>query len=228
MPTIIVLTSGGIDSAVLAAMAAQNNQLALLHIDYRHQAASKERAAFDQMVKHFQPKYSLVTELNLFKQIGGCSLVDPKFNIENITEFGSQLPKTYLQFGFPAFWSIAAAWAQTINAQTIYFGGSEDYGLKLPAYGRIEPSLDREVVQLFNYLLQKVAPPGQKITLELPLFNMKRMEVLLLAKQLKAPLDLTWSCYRPGPNPCMQCYKCAARQQAFRAAALQDPLDRKS
>jgi 7-cyano-7-deazaguanine synthase len=228
MATVIVLTSGGIDSAVLAAMAAQNNQLALLYIDYRQQAGAKERAAFDQMVKHFQPKHSLVVDLNLYKQIGGCALVDPKFNIENPNEFSNQMPRTYLQFGFPLFWSVASAWAQTINAQTIYFGGSEDYGLKVPPYGRIEPAVDGEVVQLFNYILQKVAPAGQKITLEMPLLNQKRLDVIQLGKQLKAPFEFTWSCYRQGPNPCMQCYKCAARQHSFRLAMVPDPLDRKA
>ncbi|MFA5864054.1 MAG: 7-cyano-7-deazaguanine synthase [Phycisphaerae bacterium] len=224
MSTVVVLTSGGIDSCVLASMAAQNNQLALLHIDYRQQARQQERKAFDQMVRHYQPKHSLVVEMDYLKQIGGCGLVDPRYAIENPTDFSNQLPRTYLPFGFPAFWSIAAGWAQTINAQTIYFGGSEDYNLKVPAYGKIEPSLDHEVVQSFNYMLQKVAPLGQKIALELPLLNMSRMEILYLARQLQTPLELTWSCYRAGPNPCKECYRCVARQQSFKAANMPDPF----
>jgi len=225
MGTVVILASGGIDSCVLASMAAQNNQLALLFVDYRQQAGVRERAAFDQMVKHFQPKHSLVAETDHFKKIGGCGLVDPRYTIETVQESTNQLPKTYLPFGFPFFWSLAASWAQTINAQTIYFGGSEDYGLRMPPYGKLEPSIDREIVQLFSFMLQKVAPPGQKIAFELPFLNMKRVEILQLARQLKTPLELTWSCYRQGPNPCQQCYRCLIRQQGFEAAGMSDPLD---
>jgi len=227
MGTVVVLASGGIDSCVLASMAAQNNQLALLYVDYFQQAGSRERAAFDQWVKYFNPKYYLVVQTDHFKKIGCCGLVDSRYTIENPQEFTNQLPKTYLPFGFPTFWSLAAGWAQTLNAQTIYFGGSEDYGLKVPAYGKIEPAIDRETVLLFNYMLQKVAPAGQKIALELPFLNMKRTEIFQLAKQLKSPLELTWSCYRQGPNPCQQCYRCIVRQQSFKAAAIQDPLESK-
>jgi 7-cyano-7-deazaguanine synthase len=227
MGTVIVLTSGGIDSCVLAGIAGQTQTLALLHVDYRHQARQPERRAYERMIKHFQPRHSLVMEVDAFKQIDGCALVDPRVSIEHPGEFSSQLPRTYLPFGFPIFWSLAAAWAQTINAQTIYFGGAEDYGLKVPAYGKIEPAIDREVVQLFNYILQKVAPAGQKIALEMPLLNMKRPEILHLARQLKAPLDLTWSCYRGGPGACMQCYRCQARQQSFQSAGLPDPGESK-
>ncbi len=224
MATVIVLTSGGIDSCVLASIAAQNNQLALLFIDYNQQAGPQEKIAFEKMVKHFKPRHSLAVKLDHFKQIGTCALVDPRYNIENPAEFSNQLPRTYLPFGFPTFWSVAAAWAQTINAQTIYFGGSEDYNLpKIPAYAKLEPAIDREIVQLFNYMVQKVAPTGQKITLELPFLNTRRAEIIALARQLKSPLDLTWSCYRPGPNPCQQCYRCIVRQQSFRAANVVDP-----
>lgn len=225
MGTVIVLTSGGIDSCVLAAVAAQANTLALLHVDYHHQARQRERTAFDKLVQHFQPKHSRVIDLAVFEEIGGCGLVDPHYPIEGPSDFSNQLPRTYLPFGFPVFWSLAAAWAQAINAQTIQFGGSEDYRLPLPAYGKIEPAIDREVVQLFNYLLWKVAPPGQKITFEMPFLNTSRAEILQLARQVKAPLELTWSCFRSGPGPCHECYRCRTRRQGFVAANVPDPLD---
>jgi len=223
----VILNSGGIDSCVLASIAAQTYQLAFLHVDYQHLARERERKAFDKQVQFFQPKHTMVLALEHFKQIGGCGLVDPKYSLESLSDFGNQLPRSYLPFGFPLLWSLAAGWAQTLGAQVIYFGGSEDYGLKVPAYGKIEPSIDREVIQLFNFMLHKVAPPGLKINLELPLLAMKRSEILNLAQHLKSPLERTWSCYRQGPNPCMQCYRCQTRQQSFKAAGLTDPLEAK-
>jgi 7-cyano-7-deazaguanine synthase len=223
MALVVLLTSGGIDSCLLASVASQNHQLAMLHIAYNQQAANLEKEAFEKMVKYFKPKYAMIAKLDHFKQMGGCSLVDPKLPIEAISEIGSQRMQSWLAFGLPTFWSVAASWAMTINAQAIYCGGSEDYGLPVPGYAKIEPSIDREMIQLFNCMLQKVALPDRKIALELPFLTMKRMEMIQLARQLKSPLELAWSCYKPGPAPCRQCYKCQIRQQGFLACNQKDP-----
>jgi 7-cyano-7-deazaguanine synthase len=203
-------------------MAAQNHQLAMLHVAYNQQAAAMEKDAFEKMVKHFKPKLAMLVRLDHFKQIGGCSLVDPKLSIETIAELAGQRPQTWLAFGLETFWSVAASWAMKIGAQTIYCGGSEDYGLSMPENRKLEPSIDREMIQLFNCMLKKVAYADQKITLELPFLTMKRMEMLQLASQLKSPLNLTWSCYKGGPEPCGQCYRCQIRRQGFTVCTQKD------
>ncbi len=223
MALVVLLTSGGIDSCVLASVASQNHQLAMLHITYNQHAAELEKDAFEKQVKHFKPRYAMISRFDHFKQIGGSSLVDPKLSIETIFEIGLQRPQTYLPFGMPTFWSVAASWALTIKAQSIYCGGSEDYGLALPAYNKLEPSIDREMIQLFNCMVQKVVSPEHKITLELPFLTMKRMEIIQLAHQLKSPLELTWSCYKSGLSPCRQCYRCQLRQQGFIGVNEKDP-----
>jgi 7-cyano-7-deazaguanine synthase len=225
MAEVIVLVSGGIDSCVLCSVAAQEDQLALLHVDYHQRAREKERNAFEKFCLAFKPKHRLIAELPYFEQLGGCALVDRKQSVEAFTELGTtQLPRTYLPFGLPAFWSVAAAWAQVIGAQRIYCGGAEDYDVQLPAYAKLEPAIDGEAVQAFNYLLQKVVRPGQKIDFQMPFYNLTRAEILKLANQLSTPLELTWSCLEGGANPCQQCYRCLVRRNGFRSASMIDPV----
>lgn len=46
------------------------------------------------------------------------------------------------------------------------------------------------------------------ISIRTPLRGMTKGTVHDEAKRLEVPVDLTWSCYRGGPNPCGKCASC--------------------
>jgi 7-cyano-7-deazaguanine synthase len=63
---------------------------------------------------------------------------------------------------------------------------------------------------------------GNRVSLLHPFATMKKEDVLVAGKGL--PLELTFSCIVPRDGlHCGQCNKCAERQRAFRALAMDDP-----
>jgi 7-cyano-7-deazaguanine synthase len=65
---------------------------------------------------------------------------------------------------------------------------------------------------------------SHSIDLATPLATMHKEDVIRLGVDLGVPLDLTLSCMRPtGDRHCGQCSKCRERQEAFRAAGVDDP-----
>jgi len=227
MDTAIVLSSGGIDSCVLTCLAGQENDLALLHISYGQRAQQQERQAFEKQAKHFKPKHVLNVELPHLARIGGSSLTDPRLPIENSSDLGGQIPNTYLPFGFPTFWAVAASWAQVIGARKIFFGAVADHGVRTHPAGMLEPSLKRECLYLFDQLAELASKPDLNLRFETPLYDLSRNEIIALGQRLQAPLQLTWSCYHQGPDPCLQCYRCVIRREGFHQTGMADPAAKK-
>ena len=67
---------------------------------------------------------------------------------------------------------------------------------------------------------------GRPCTVEAPLLHMTKAQALRYAQRLDGAdaLELTWSCYHPGPDPCGQCQACYRRHLAQWSAGLRpDP-----
>ena len=73
----VVLLSGGMDSCVTAAIAAQTNTLALVHASYGQRTQRRERQAFDAIADFYGVRERLVARLDHFREIGGSALTDP-------------------------------------------------------------------------------------------------------------------------------------------------------
>jgi len=63
-----------------------------------------------------------------------------------------------------------------------------------------------------------------KIEVVTPLIAMRKAEIVKLGLELKAPLDLTWSCYSREDMACGVCESCVLRLRAFAEAGVHDPL----
>lgn len=118
------------------------------------------------------------------------------------------------------FYGIAAAYAETLKANTIVFGSNADDAKELPD---AQPSF----IQLMNELIEngtRAGKEGFRIEVANPLINQTKSEVLKLALELKVPLELTWSCYQDGKTPCGKCRGCVGRRKAFQEVGVPDPL----
>jgi 7-cyano-7-deazaguanine synthase len=68
----VVLVSGGLDSAVTAAVAANSSDPAFLHVNYGQRTEKKELECFNAIARYFGVKKRLVVDISYLK--GGHKL----------------------------------------------------------------------------------------------------------------------------------------------------------
>ena len=69
------------DSAVTAATAARDHELAFLHASYGQRTEGKELACFHALADHYAARERLVVEFPVFEAIGGSSLTDRRIPV---------------------------------------------------------------------------------------------------------------------------------------------------
>jgi 7-cyano-7-deazaguanine synthase len=113
--------------------------------------------------------------------------------------------------------SVATSWAEVIGGQYIYVGAvAEDSS----GYPDCRPAF----YEAFQRTVDLGTKPSTDIKIRTPVIAMKKSEIVRLGQQLKAPLELTWSCYARLDRACGECDSCALRLRAFRAAGVADPI----
>src|SRR4029078_9836934 len=64
---------------------------------------------------------------------------------------------------------------------------------------------------------------GVPLTLQTPIIDRTKAEIVRLALDVGAPLELTWSCYEGGATPCGRCDSCILRARGFAEGNASDP-----
>lgn len=220
---VIILASGGLNSAVAASLAAQEFDPAMLHIRWGHRAEECEHGLFEQQANMLEARHRLVVDLPHFTTIGGNARVSRKRQIEDVLALTEGESNCYVPGLLGTMVQTALAWAGTINAHRIYLGVSENLGPPGPRTAGVFPDYSRENMQLLQHMLTTCLPL-RKIVLETPLLELKRSEIVKLGNRLKTPFELTWSCMSSGTKPCGGCLGCATRNRGFLDAGVPDPL----
>lgn len=214
MPThlSVVLTSGGLDSAVAAALVRQESALALLHVQYGQQAAEPELAAFHALAERLKPAEQLVVPIGTWQKLCDSAIVRPGGDIEDAAAVSSLVAKTFTPMLSPVMLCVAASWAYTVGARRVIWGACLDNPGHYP---------DRvDAVRLLAWQLAARSLPAERApVIEAPLMHYDKRAVLELARQLEVPVDLTWSCLRGGRSPCNRCIGCAGRARALEPVA---------
>jgi 7-cyano-7-deazaguanine synthase len=223
-PKAVVLLSGGMDSCVAAAIAQQDYELALLHADYGQRTERRERTAFDQIADfyHVGNANRLIARLDHFRQIGGSALTDhgvpvPERRTADAVSRNESIPVTYVPFRNAHFLAIAVSWAEAIGARAIFIGAvAEDSS----GY----PDCRAEYYEVFQELIRVGTRPETQIEIATPVIRMRKSEIVRCGIELKAPLELTWSCYQSEEAACGVCDSCLLRLRAFAEAGEADPI----
>jgi len=211
----VCLVSGGMDSAVAAAIAkSEGYDIYALSFDYG-QRNRKELEAAKEIAKWLGAKHKII-EANL-RQIGGSALTD---DIE-VPEKGEGIPITYVPARNTIFLSFALAYAEVIDADAIYIGvNAVDYS----GYPDCRP----EYIEAFQHLANlatKRGVQGRPIKIKSPLLHLPKAEIVKKGFELGVPFEKTWSCYREGDKACGRCDSCRLRLKAFKEAGFEDPLE---
>ena len=219
----IVLLSGGIDSTTTLAIAkSQGYEVYAMSFRYgqRH-ALEFERA--EQIAASMGVKKHTVVDIDL-QSFGGSALTD---NIEvprdrSQEEMGTGIPVTYVPARNTIFLSFALAWAETLEADTIFIGVN---ALDYSGYPDCRPEYI-EAYQRMADLATKTGVEGKtQLKIQTPLILMTKAEIVRKGTELGVDYGLTLSCYDPDiqGRACGTCDSCLLRKKGFIEAGISDP-----
>ena len=216
----VVLLSGGLDSTVCMAVARdQGFEAYPISFNYqqRHQ---REVECARRVANHYQVEKHLVIDTNM-AAIGGSALTDPGLGVPDGDSGRQDIPITYVPARNLIFLSYALGYAEVIGADHIFIGVN---ALDYSGYPDCRPEFIQLFQQLANYSTKATAADGRLIKIETPLLKLSKKEIVELGTRLRAPLELTTSCYRGGEAACGTCDSCLLRLKGFAEAHLLDPI----
>ena len=213
----VVCVSGGMDSAVTAAIASREHRLAFLHASYGQRTESRELACFRSLGDHYGVQKRLVVDLKDLRQIGGSSLTDRALPVREGEPVAGLIPTSYVPFRNAHMLSAAASWGEVLGARAIFVGAvwedSSGY-----------PDCRPEFFRAFAEAIRLGTRPETEIAVVTPVIAMSKAEIVLRGRDLGVPFEKTWSCYQAEERACGLCESCRLRLRGFREAGLVDPL----
>lgn len=215
----IVLVSGGMDSAVVAAIAkVECEELFFLHLNYGQKTQVKEFECFNLLADHYNipESHRKLVDMTFLNQIGGSSLTDNSIEVSKFAGDSDLIPTSYVPFRNTHIIALAVSWAEIIDATKVYIGANEEDS---PGY----PDCREVYYDAYNELIKLGTKEGL-ISVETPIIKANKTEIIEKAYALKVPLDKTWSCYERADLACGVCDSCALRLRAFKKLNKKDPI----
>ena len=219
----VVLLSGGLDSAVAATIAkCERYDLYALTFDYGQRNRENELAAAVRIADALRVKEHKVLTLPL-ASFGASALTDAAIPVpknRKKEQLATEIPATYVPARNTVFLSLALAWAETLQADSIFIGA---HAIDYSGYPDCRP----EYFEKFNELVPlatKQGVEGRSPKIVAPLLGWNKAKIVETGEDLKAPLKHTWSCYEAGTRQCGECDACKIRKAAFAQAGATDPV----
>lgn len=214
----IVLLSGGMDSTTCLAIAnKENDEVATLHLNYGQRTEERELKAYNEVSNFYGITKRLIVDITHLTKIGGSSLTDYNIKVEDSDLNSTEIPKTYVPFRNANILSIAVSWAEVLGFNRLYIGAvAEDSA----GYPDCRP----EFYRAFEKVIETGTKPETQIKIHTPLIELNKELIVKKALEIKAPLELTWSCYSSNDKPCMTCDSCVRRLRGFDLMGVKDPI----
>ena len=218
-PLAVVCLSGGMDSAVTAAMAAATHDLALLHANYGQRTEARELSSFEALAGHMEVASSrrLVVDFTSLRQIGGSSLTDRSIAVRHGEPEEGVVPTSYVPFRNAHLLAASTSWAEVLGARAIFVGAVE---ADSSGYPDCRPAF----FQAFSEAIRLGTREDTRIRIETPVIAMSKAEIIREGLALSVPFELTWSCYEDDDQACGACESCRLRLAAFKQAGVKDPI----
>lgn len=214
----VVLTSGGLDSATVLAIARAGGYTChALSFDYgqRHKA---ELAAARRVADALGAVEHKTIRIDL-GDIGGSALTDDRIAVPETPTEG--IPVTYVPARNTVFLSLALGWAEVLDAHDIFIGvNAVDYS----GYPDCRPEYIAAFARLAK-LATRAGVEGGEIHIHTPLIALSKAAIIAEGRRLGVDYGLTVSCYAADSEgrACGRCDACRLRLQGFQEAGIVDP-----
>lgn len=222
---LVTLLSGGIESLVVAALAAEKFPEARRHalfVDYGQVPVEHEREASRKIARTYGMNLEEVSMSLPF--LSGYDLMSPGIMFSHTLEkelgAGESVPRGdpershVIPMRNLIFLSIAGSYATSIGANELWVGF--DYHPQLPsATADKSPEFVHAVQQAF-----RIAKEGKTVTIVTPLQGNSKVDTILAGEKLEVDWGISWSCYNALDYACGVCAQCLTRTEAFAAVAM--------
>lgn len=219
---VIVLLSGGLDSATVLAMCRAQGLLCHALSFHYGQVHAVELQAAARVARALGAASHRVCKIDL-GGIGGSALTGqgavPKDRSD--AEMGHGIPTTYVPARNTLFVAHALAAAEILGAERIALGINV---LDSSGYPDCRPEWLRAMQEVAR-LGTRAGVEGRPVELMAPLLSMTKAEIIRAGAALGVDYGLTHSCYDPAPDgaACGGCDSCQLRRRGFQQAGVADP-----
>jgi 7-cyano-7-deazaguanine synthase len=216
----VILLSGGMDSAVVLALARERGFAAhALSVSYGQRHTS-ELAAAARVAAAFGAVQHKIVRVDL-RSIGGSALTADEIEVPLDMPGGDGIPVTYVPARNTIMLSVALGWAEVLCAADLFCGvNAVDYS----GYPDCRPEFIAAFEALAN-VATKAGIEGAELRVHAPLIDMRKADIVREGLRLGVDFAQTVSCYRADAQggACGHCDACRLRAEGFAAAGVADP-----
>jgi 7-cyano-7-deazaguanine synthase len=218
----VALVSGGMDSAVVLAIAREAGfDVHALSVRYGQRHTSELDAA-DRVSRALGAVAHKTVTVDL-RSIGGSSLTAdiavPTDDDGHVMGVG--IPSTYVPARNTIMLSVALGWAEVLGSTDLFCGvNAVDYS----GYPDCRPEFIAGFEALAN-LATKAGVEGSRFRVHAPLMRMSKADIVREGLRLGVDFAQTVSCYQADADgrACRHCDACRLRAQGFDEAGVADP-----
>ena len=218
----VVLVSGGMDSAVVLAIAREQGFAAhALSVRYGQRHTSELDAA-NRVARMLGAAAHKTVNVDL-RSFGGSALTD-EIDVPTDADghvIGADIPSTYVPARNTILLSLALGWAEVLGASDLFCGvNAVDYS----GYPDCRPEFITAFEALAN-LATKAGVEGSRFRVHAPLMAMSKADIARAGQRLGVDFAQTVSCYQADADghACGHCDACRLRAQGFADAGVPDP-----
>jgi 7-cyano-7-deazaguanine synthase len=219
----VCLLSGGLDSATCLALAHREGyRCYALSFDYGQRHVIELEAAA-RIAESLGAAEHRILQLDL-RTFGNSALTSdlevPKGRTEEVMT--SEIPVTYVPARNTIFLSLALAWAEVLEANSIYIGVN---ALDYSGYPDCRPEFITAFEKMANLATKTGVEGRTRLKIHTPLLHLTKAGIVKLGRDLGVNFSLTHSCYDPDPHgrACGLCDSCLLRRKGFAEAGMVDP-----
>jgi 7-cyano-7-deazaguanine synthase len=218
----VVLLSGGLDSATVAAIAAHAG-FDVHALSFRYgQRHALELDAAAKVAAHVGVVEHRVVEIDL-RAFGGSALTaDIAVPKDRSVDAAADIPVTYVPARNTIFLSFALAFAEVLGSSDVFIGVN---ALDYSGYPDCRP----EFIAAFEVMARLATKAGvertQHLRIHAPVVEMTKADIIQTGAALGVDFAMTLSCYDPSANgaACGSCDSCQLRARGFAEAGITDP-----
>jgi 7-cyano-7-deazaguanine synthase len=217
MKKAISVLSGGLDCCVATSVYDKDYEIHAITFNYGQKAFNQELKASKNICEKMGWRHEVI-ELPWLSKISTSSLntdeeipeVDEN-DLDDLDKSSETASNVWVPARNTVFTSIALSYAESIGAEIIIVGWNGEEGETFP-------DNSKEYMDEFNELISVGSP--DKIRIEAPAINLNKEEIVELGVEVGAPMNLSYSCYKGGDEPCGVCESCMRRKRAFKKIGI--------